>query len=120
MTRRYVSPGEVIEVPSPATVVSGQTVVLGRTVGIALGDYASGAMGRFGISGIYRVPATASQVFASGNQAIWDASASAWSGHAVTLAAGDVSLVALALETKTAGATDTILIQLNGRVGTVT
>jgi predicted RecA/RadA family phage recombinase len=120
MTRRYVSPGDVIELPSPATVVSGQSVPLGRTMGIALGDYASGVVGRFGVKGIYRVPATNGQAFTRGNQAIWDASESAWSAHGVTLATGDVSMVAIALETKTAGASDTILIHLDARIGTVT
>jgi predicted RecA/RadA family phage recombinase len=123
MTRTYVSPGDVIEVASPAATVSGRVVKIGRLLAVSLGDYDNGALGRFGISGIYRAPAVEGAEFVAGQQAIWDVSAlsnlGAFDDHAATPATGDVTLAAVALETKTAAAGGTILVQLNGRIGTV-
>jgi predicted RecA/RadA family phage recombinase len=123
MTRRYVSPGDVIEVAAPSATTSGLCVKIGRLLGVSLGDYGNGALGRFGIAGVYRLPAVEGAEFVAGQQAIWDVSALSGAGafddHSATPATGDVTLAAVALETKTAAASDTILVHLDGRIGTV-
>jgi predicted RecA/RadA family phage recombinase len=123
MTRTYVSPGDVIEAAAPAATVSGRVVKIGRLLAVSLGDYGNGAPGRFGVKGIYRAPAVEGAEFVAGQQAIWDVSAlsnlGAFDDHSATPATGDVSVAAVALETKTAGAADTILVHLDARIGTV-
>lgn len=119
MSRTYRFPGDVLEVAAPAEVVSGAVVVLGRQIGVALGSYASGALGRFSMSGVHALPAVEGAAFVAGQQVIWDSSVSRFDDHAATPATGDVSVCCIAMETKTAGAADTVLVKLNVGIGTV-
>jgi len=120
MSRTYVSPGDVVEYAHTSGVTVGVPIVVGRQLFVPLGTYGANVLGAYAISGVHALPAVNGQVFAIGNQAIWDASGGAMAGHGLTLAAGDLSVACIAMESKTAGANDTIKVKLNVGVGTVT
>lgn len=119
MSRTFVFPGEVLEIAAPADVSSGDPVVFGRQIGVALGDYANGALGRFSMEGVHELPAVDGAEFVAGQQVIWDSSAGAFDDHDAIPATGDVSVCCIAAETKTAGTSDTVKVKLNIGIGTV-
>jgi len=122
MANNFVQTGDVIDWTNGtgAAKVSGQVVVVGKLLGVALVDIAAGAIGSVAISGVYRVPKVSAAVIAAGENLTWDVSAAAFDDNAATPATGDVTgPPAVAIEAAGAGVT-TLKVKFTGVPGTVT
>lgn len=93
MAQNYDSDGDVIPYTNTtgAAIASGQVVVIGHILGIALVAIAIGATGSVAVSGVWTVPKVAGAVFVQGEKLIWDASGAAFDDSAATPAAGDIT-----------------------------
>lgn len=107
--KNFVQVGNVIDVPSPRAVKSGDAVAIGAIVGVAAMDYASGAQGQFNVTGIYDFPKAASQAWTVGAKVYWDDTAKVMT----TTAGGILAGVAVLAVGGTAGET-TGRVRLNG------
>lgn len=118
MATNYVQPGEVITYTAGAAITSGDVLVIGQSMGIALEDIANGSTGSVQLSGVFTVAKVSAAVIAQGESVIWDASASAFDDNAASPATGDVSTCCVAMEAG-AATTTTIDVKLNVGIGTV-
>lgn len=118
MATNYVACGDTIDYTAGSAITSGDVVVVGEQIGIALVDIANGDTGTVAISGIFTVPKVSAAVIAQGESVIYDVSASAFDDNAATPATGDVSGCCVAVEAAGASVT-TIDVKLNVGVGTV-
>lgn len=122
MANNFVQTGHTIDWTNGtgAAKVSGQVVVVGKLLGVALVDIAAGAIGSVAISGVYSVPKVSGAVIAAGENLTWDASAAAFDDNAAVAATGDVTgPPAVAIEAAGAGVT-TLKVKFTGVPGTVT
>jgi predicted RecA/RadA family phage recombinase len=91
---------------SGSDVAAGALVKLANTIGIALADIASGAVGSVAIGGVVRdVPKATGHAWAQGEKLIWDVSVSKFDYSGATPATGDVTGAAIAW--LVAGSSDT-------------
>lgn len=122
MATNYIQDGQVIDYANAgAAIASGDVVVVGNRIGVALVDIAATTgTGAVGFWGVFSLPAVNGAAFVQGETVVYDVSASEFDDSAATPAAGDITLGATAWETKTAGASDTVMIALSGAIGTVT
>lgn len=119
MATNYEQPGNVIRYTAGANISSGQVVVVGKTLGVALEDIANTETGNVSICGVFRVPKVSAAVIAAGENLTWDASAAAFDDNAATPATGDVTgPTAIAFEAAGAGVT-TLAVKFTGCPGTV-
>jgi len=74
MAQNHVQAGKVIPWTNgtSADVESGDVVVIGELVGIALGDIADGAVGSVAIGEVWELPKAAPLVIAQGDRVYWD------------------------------------------------
>lgn len=120
MATNYVSAGDVIQFTAGADISSGDVVVIGKILGVALQDIANGATGSVAIRGRFNCPKVSAAVIAQGESLTWDVSAGAFDDSAATPASGDVTLApAVAAEAAGNGVTDLDVI-FTGVIGTVT
>ena len=92
MATNYVSEGDVIQwTNAGAAVSSGDVVVIGQILGVALVDIAQNATGSVAIRGTFTVPKVSAAVIAQGEGLTWDVSAGAVDDNAATPATGDVT-----------------------------
>lgn len=121
MSINYVEKGDTLEYSNTgAAISSGDVVVVGQQIGIALTDIAATTgVGTLAMEGVFTVPKVSAAVIAQGESVIWDASAGAFDDNLATPAAGDVSNACTAWEAKGASTT-TIAVKLNTGKGTVT
>lgn len=119
MARNHVQPGRVLDYTNTGSspVVSGQVVLAGVLLGVALGDIAPGAAGSVQIDGVFDVPKVAGIAIAQGAAVIFKTADGAFTvGEA---AAGDLSgASAVAFAAATAAAT-TVHIKFTGVPGTI-
>lgn len=66
MARNHVQPGKVIPFTAGANVASGDLVLIGSLVGIALGAVANGATGEAQIEEVFEVPKLSTDVMGAG------------------------------------------------------
>lgn len=121
MATNHIQPGRVIDWVngSGAAVDSGDVVVMGNLLGVALADIASTATGPVAIDGVFRVPKVSGAVIAQGESLTWDVSAGAFDDNAATPATGDVTgAAAVAFESAGNGVT-TLAVRFTGVPGTV-
>ena len=119
MATNYVQEGNVIEFTATQAYSSGDVVVIGGLLGIALNNVANGAQGQAQIKGVFSVPKVSAAVIAAGESLTYDVSASEFDDDQATAAAGDITgPAAVAVEAKGNGDT-TISILLTGVPGTV-
>lgn len=120
MASNYVSEGAVIQhTASGADISSGDVVVVGQLLGVALVDIADGETGSVAIQGVFNVPKVSAAVIAAGESLVYDVSAGEFDDNAATPATGDVSgAAAVAVEAAGNGVT-TIDVLLTGVPGTV-
>ncbi|MGX7741549.1 DUF2190 family protein [Rhodopseudomonas parapalustris] len=71
--KNFVQSGDLITVPAPADVKSGDGVQVGSLFGIAAADAASGADVVLNTEGIYTLPKTSAQAWTRGVPVFWDA-----------------------------------------------
>lgn len=108
--KNFVQIGNVLDVPSPRAVKSGEAVAIGAIVGVAAMDYSSGAQGQFNVTGIYDFPKAASQAWTVGQKVYWDDNAKVMT---TTAAGGVLAGIAVLAVGATAGET-TGRVRLNG------
>jgi predicted RecA/RadA family phage recombinase len=120
MATNFVNDGKVITYANTGSAISsGDVVVVGQQLGIALVDIAATTgTGSVALSGVYSVPKVSAAVIAQGESVIYDVSASAFDDNAATPATGDVSGCCVAMEAAGNGVT-TVNVKLNVGVGTV-
>lgn len=92
--KNYISTGDVIEVTAPANVKSGDLVEVGKLVGIAVTDAASGKPVNVKTSGVFSVKKVSAQawtvgapVYVDGGEATITAGTNTQIGHALAIAA---------------------------------
>lgn len=73
MALKYKSGGETIMHTASADISSGDVVVVGDRVGIALVDIANGAVGPVALQGVWTVSALSTDDIAAGKKLYWDA-----------------------------------------------
>lgn len=95
--KNYISTGDIIEVTAPADVEAGDIVEVGKLVGIAVTDAASGKPVNIKTTGVFTVKKVSAQawtvgapVYVDGGEATTTASTNTPLGHAVA-AAGNPS-----------------------------
>lgn len=120
MAKNFIQPGHVIEHSPAAAVSSGDVVVIGNVLGVALSDIAVGASGQVQITGVFSCPKVSAAVIKAGESLTWDVSATAFDDNAAVPATGDVTgASAVAFADAAAGIT-TLPVRFTGVPGTVT
>jgi len=119
MATNYDSEGKVVQYTAGADISSGDVVVMGNIIGVALTDIANGATGSVAIEGVFTVPKVSAAVIAVGESLTYDVSASAFDDSAATPATGDITgAPAVAMEAGINTQT-TLKVKLTGVPGTV-
>ena len=115
MAKNYVMEGKVIPFTAGATTTSGQVVVVGSIVGVAMGDVANGAVGQLAIEGVFDIPAATAEITV-GAKVYWDADGNPVGGTtgagAATATATDNTLMGYAIAGK-ASAGGTVRVKLD-------
>ena len=73
--KNYIQRGETLTVAAPATITSGQLVVVGSIIGVANGDAASGDEVEVDIRGVFDLPKISTDVVTMGAKLYWTGSA---------------------------------------------
>lgn len=73
MAKNYVQDGEVLIFTAITAVLSGAVVVMGKRIGVALGDIAAGQSGPVQVTDVWQLPKLATDVVAQGDLLYWDA-----------------------------------------------
>lgn len=106
MTSKFLQPGEVIDYTATADVASGDVVVIGARIGVALTAIKSGATGSVQVSQVFALAKKGADVIAQGAPVYWDAtnkyittteSTNNAAGYAFHAAAAGVTTVAVKL-----------------------
>lgn len=92
--KNYIESGDIITVTAPANLKSGDLVEVGKLVGVACADAASGAPVNVKTSGVFTVKKVSAQawtvgapVYVDGGEATTTASTNTPIGHALAVAA---------------------------------
>ena len=109
MTKKYIQPGKVIDHVAGSAISSGDAVVIGILLGVALADIPAGDTGAVQIEGVFEMPKLSTAVIAAGDPLTWDISA----GEFIVAAAATGDLAASAVAIADAGnGTTTVLAKL--------
>lgn len=73
MTDKYVMSGDVIDHVASGAITSGQVLLIGLRIGVALTAIASGATGAVRMLGIFTIAKLSTDVVAQGDLLYWDA-----------------------------------------------
>jgi len=118
--QNYIQDGKTIDYTNGGSAISsGDVVVVGKIIGVAVGDIANGETGVLAIEGVFDLPKVDAAVIAQGKNVIWDASAGAFDDNAATPATGDVSGCCIAMEALGATTSANIQVKINVGIGTV-
>ncbi len=89
MAKNFVQPGDTISIPAPTAVISGDLVISGSIIGVALADAASGKPVQVKTTGVFDLPKVSAQGWAAVGTAIyWDTADKV----ATTTAAGNTKI----------------------------
>ncbi len=93
MAKNFICDGDVLPWTNTtgAAVSSGQLVVAGHLLGVALGAIAAGSTGSVAVEGVFTLPKVSGAVFAQGEKLVYDVSASSFDDSSATPAAGDIT-----------------------------
>lgn len=119
MAKNYVQPGRVLDYVNNGSVAitSGQVVVVGAVIGVALAAIPVGATGSVQVEGVFTLPKKTGTAVTQGAALVFKAASQEFTVGAS--AAGDVSgAAAFAFEAAEAGATS-LAVKLTGVPGTV-
>lgn len=114
MAKNYIKPGNHLTFTAPGATASGEVVVLGTLIGIALTAVANGASGEAAVEDVWEVPKTAGGAIAAWSKPSFDISAGEFTA-AGTEATGDVIGGVVAIETAASAATTVKVKLLPGR-----
>lgn len=121
MAKNYIQRGEVLswENDTGSTVESGDPVVIGSLIGVALQDIEDGDQGSVQISGVFELPKATGSSWSTGDRLVWDDSEDEFAlPDAISEGSGDVSRYAVAAGP--AGSDDdTGFVLLGNAVGSV-
>lgn len=107
MSRTFKQMGNVVTHTnaSGADIASGDVVVMGDTVGIALADIPDTEQGSVAIAGVHEVTKVAGTAWVQGDSLDWDSAAPGFEKDKTTPVAGDVENCAVAAADATSAAT---------------
>lgn len=94
----YVDNGTTVNYTnaSGSDIASGDVIVMGHSLGVALVDIADGDTGAVQVAGKVTVPKVSAAVFAVGEKLVYDVSAGAFDDSAAVAASGDLTGAAVA------------------------
>lgn len=72
MTTKFVQPGEVIDYTAGANIASGQVVLMGARIGVALKAIANGETGPMQVTGVFNIAKLFTDNMAQGALLYWD------------------------------------------------
>lgn len=72
MTTKFVQPGDVIDYTAGANITSGQVVLIGVRIGVALAAIANGSTGPLQVTGVFTIAKLSTDVVAQGAALYWD------------------------------------------------
>lgn len=72
MTTKFVQPGEVIDYTAGANITSGQVVLMGARIGVALKAIANGETGPMQVTGVFNIAKLSTDNMAQGALLYWD------------------------------------------------
>jgi len=72
MTTKYIMSGDVIDYIAGSTISSGQVLLIGKRIGVALSSIANGATGAAQVRGIFTIAKLSTDVVAQGDLLYWD------------------------------------------------
>lgn len=72
MTTKFVQPGEVIDYTAGANIASGQVVLMGARIGVALKSIANGETGPMQVTGVFNIAKLSTDNMAQGALLYWD------------------------------------------------
>ena len=75
MASNYIQPGEVIDHTPTSAVASGEAVVIGGRVGVALDDIAANETGSVAMTGVFELPKKDAEAASKGVTVYWNGSA---------------------------------------------
>ena len=122
MATNYVMQGKVLPFTNGtgSPIASGQVVVVGAMLAVALDAIAAGAVGQVQVGEVFRCPKATDAVIAQGESMVWDVSEGSFDDNQATPATGDVS-GSCAVAAAAAGNGDTeVDVLFTGVPGTVT
>ena len=123
MATNYLTPGDVVQHTAAAAISSGDVVVMGTRLGVALGDIANGETGSVMVRGVFRLPALSAAVIAAGETLTWDISANSSAGafddDQATPATGDLTGACAVAVAASGNGDTTVDVYLTGVPGTV-
>lgn len=115
MTDKFRARGDVMDYVAGGAITSGQVVVMGHTLGVALKSGGAGETVPVAIEGVFELPKVSGAVFVQGEKLIFDVSAASGAGEfddsAATPATGDITGGAVAMRAGGNGET-TCLVKL--------
>lgn len=106
MTTKYVMSGEVIDYVAGSAISSGQVLLIGVRIGVALGAIANGATGAVRMLGIFTIAKLSTDVVTQGAALYWDntnsrltttASGNTLAGYATAAAGSGATTVEIAI-----------------------
>jgi predicted RecA/RadA family phage recombinase len=116
MAKNYIKPGDHWTFTAGANTTSGQAVVIGTVLGIALCAVANGDKGEAAVEGVWELPKLSTAVIAQGARLTWDVSAGEF--IVASAAVGDLENCAVA-EAAAGNGTTTVRAKLCPGAGTV-
>ena len=72
MTTKFGQPGEVIDYTAGANIASGQVVLMGARIGVALKAIANGETGPMQVTGVFNIAKLSTDNMAQGALLYWD------------------------------------------------
>ena len=120
MATNYESEGITVDYIATSGISSGDVVVIGSLIGVALADIAIGETGAVMLQGTFHLPKVDAAVIAVGEEVLYDSSAGKFDDAAAVAASGDHKGSITALEAKGATTGETIRVRLSGQNGTLT
>lgn len=119
MARNHVQPGKVLDYvnTSNAEIKSGQVVVAGALLGVALGNIPAGESGSVALDGVFEVPKKTGTAIGQGVAVVYKAADEAFTVGATV--AGDVSGPCAVAFAAAAAADEVVHIKFTGVPGTV-
>lgn len=72
MTNRYIQPGEVLDYTATSNISSGQVVLMGARIGVALTAIPNGTTGSVQVTGVFNLPKLSTDNVAQGQLLYWD------------------------------------------------
>lgn len=106
MTTKYIMSGEVIDYVATGTITSGQVILIGNRIGVALAPIANGSTGAVRMLGVFTIAKLSTDVVAAGDLLYWDAgnsrltttaSSHKLAGYAFTAAGNGVTTVEISI-----------------------